>query len=105
MTKMTKQSTRSFKRRRADIPVLLSMGDKAPIMPQAASIVDLSFLGMRVRATADLKPGQKVHVTAMTGPPAIVPGQVVWVGARGSDAEGQAGLRYINPLHARIASR
>jgi PilZ domain-containing protein len=105
MTKEPKQPTRSFTRRQADIPVLLSLGDKAPAMPQAASIVDLSFLGMRVRAEAPLKPGQKVHVTAMTGPSAIVPGQVVWVGERGSVAEGQAGLRYINPMHARITPR
>ena len=105
MAKEPRQGTRAFKRRRADIPVLLSMGEKASAMTQAASIVDLSFLGMRVRAKVELKPGQKVHVTSITGPSAIVPGQVVWVGERGSVAEGQAGLRYINPLHARIAPR
>ncbi len=101
----SKQPTRSFKRRPAEIPVLLSVGEKAPEVPRPASVVDVSFMGMRVRAEADLKPGQKVNVTCMTGPVVAVPGKVVWVGRPGSEAEGQAGLRYINPLHARIAPR
>ena len=87
-----KQPIRFFKRRRAQIPVLLSVGNMAPAAPHTASIVDLSFLGMRVRAEAQLKPGQTVNVTRMTGAPAIIPGQVVWVGPPGSNEEGQAGL-------------
>jgi len=105
MPAQPKQPIRFFKRRRAQIPVLLSVGNMAPAAPHTASIVDLSFLGMRVRAEAQLKPGQTVNVTRMTGAPAIIPGQVVWVGPPGSNEEGQAGLRYINPLHARIAPR
>jgi PilZ domain-containing protein len=100
-----KPFSRTFKRTRAQIPVLLSVGREAQKSLHPASILDLSFLGMRVRAEAELKLGQVVSVTRMTGASAGVPGQVVWVGPRGSEAEGQAGLRYTNPLHARIASR
>ena len=96
---------RFFKRTRARIPVLLSLDRRDQKAPHLASILDLSFLGMRVRAKADLKPGQMVDVIRMTGACAGVPGQVVWVGPPGSKAEGQAGLRYTNPLHARIAPR
>jgi PilZ domain-containing protein len=105
MRAKAKTINRAFKRTPARIPVLLSVGRKAQKAPHPASILDLSFLGMRVRAEAELKLGQLVNVIRMTGASAGVPGQVVWVGPRGSDAEGQAGLRYTNPLHSRIASR
>src|SRR6266568_5415567 len=94
---------RSFKRTRAEIPVLLSLGRKAQQASHLASILDVSFLGARVRARAELKPGQVVNVIRMTGASAAVPSQVVWVGPPGSDTEVQAGLRYTNPLCARIA--
>ncbi|PYV30506.1 MAG: hypothetical protein DMG22_20160 [Acidobacteria bacterium] len=96
---------RYFKRTRAQIPVLLSVGGRAQKAPQPASIIDLSFLGMRVSAEADLKPGEKVNVVRMTGASTGVSSEVVWVGPRGSEWHGQAGLRYTNPLYARIASR
>ena len=71
------------------------------------SVKDRLALGVIEEAerSGKLKPGQTVNVTRMTGAPAIIPGQVVWVSPPGSNEEGQAGLRYINPLHARIAPR
>ena len=83
---------RFFKRTRARIPVLLSLDRRDQKAPHLASILDLSFLGMRVRAKAELKPGQLVDVIRMTGACAGVPGQVVWVeGAAGDHPKGGLG--------------
>ncbi len=94
---------RVFRRARVRIPVQLLLSSRRNKVQHNASIVDLSVLGVRVQADIALKPRQAVEVIRMTGPCPSVPSRVVWVGEPGSGMEGQAGLRYLDPLHAHIA--
>ena len=60
--------------------------------------VDLSALGIRVRAGIALLPGQLVTVIPREGNSQAVRSRVVWVGEAGSDRAGEAGIVFLEPL-------
>ena len=60
--------------------------------------VDLSALGIRVRAEIALLPGQLVTVIPSEGNSQAVRSRVVWVGETGSERAGEAGIAFLEPL-------
>jgi len=103
MRSQKNSSKRIFRRVPARIPVALSTHLKAPDVDHGASIVQLSFLGARVKTGVPLKPGQSVQMIRLTGSYAPVPASVAWVGALKSAVEGHVGLKFTDPLRARIS--
>lgn len=97
-----KPNARVFRRTTTLIPVALDLRDQRQGNQNCASVLQTSFLGMRVRTTAKLKRDQAVGIVRMTGPCASVPARVVWVSPLDSDKQRQVGLQFTDPMRARI---
>jgi hypothetical protein len=80
--------------------VTLLLGPKGGGVALAASTVDLSVGGARVRGDLALAPGDHVGLILFKGPGVIVPSRVVWVGPGASAGETHAGLEFLTPLAA-----
>ncbi len=104
MDRESKSDGRVFRRSRARIPVALLVPDPDRKVQHEATVVQLSFLGARVRTQGTLEPGQQVELVRMTGPCTAVPARVVWVGRRRAAQEVHAGLAFTAPLKARITA-
>jgi len=100
----TKPTSRIFRRKPARIPVALLVNGQHRKVREKTAILQTSFLGVRIRTDVVLKPGEDVQILRMTGPQTGVPARVVWVGSRGSNWAGHAGLKFTDPLHARISA-
>jgi hypothetical protein len=98
------RNTRVFQRRNAQIPVALVLPGRKRKVPHFASAVQLSFLGLKVKTDVKLRTGQAVQIVPLTGPCDAVPARVVWFGPPNSAMEGYIGLKYTDPLHARMVS-
>lgn len=99
-----KPNARVFRRTATLIPVALVLRGQRRKTQSQASVLQTSFLGMRVRTTVNLKRGQVLRIVRMTGPSASVSARVVWVSALDSDRHRQAGLQFTDPMRARITS-
>ncbi|HEV2351908.1 MAG TPA: hypothetical protein VG028_18920 [Terriglobia bacterium] len=95
-------NTRVFRRTSTLIPVALVLRGQRRRVHNGASVLQTSFLGMRVRTAVNLKRGQAVRIVRMTGPYAAVPARVIWVSAIDSDKHRQVGLLFTDPMRARI---
>jgi hypothetical protein len=103
MRSRSKRITRAFRRRGTHIPVALMSSGQRWGGQCSASIMQTSFLGMRVQTPLALKRGELVRIVRMTGAFMPVPARVVWVGAAKSDKQRYVGLIFTDPLHARIS--
>ena len=107
---MSKASTtqnsnaRVFRRIDTHIPVALVLPGRKRKVQHFASAVQLSFLGLKVKTDAKLKTGQVVEIVPLTGPCDSVPARVIWYGLPNSNLEGFVGLKYTDPMHARMVS-
>ena len=61
-----------------------------------AEIIDVSPFGARIKLTADLEPGDAVEIFSADDPKHPARYHVSWTGQRGSDLEGQVGLRFVS---------
>ncbi len=82
------------------IPVTLLVDVDGRKVAWDAYTVDLSQLGVRVRAHVALTPGQTVEVVPSEGPKYAVRSRVVWVGEADSGRDAQAGLEFLSPFPA-----
>ncbi|HEV2492207.1 MAG TPA: PilZ domain-containing protein [Terriglobia bacterium] len=89
---------RRAERQALDKPVTLIVESDRERISQGAYGIDLSTLGIRVRAGVDLLPGQLVTVIPNEGAERAVPSRVVWVGEEGSKRAGEAGIVFLEPL-------
>jgi hypothetical protein len=76
---------------RAPLATIPGDGDRI----ENASTIDLSGLGVRVRLTGQLEPGQVVELFLSKRPE---PCRVVWTTPDGPDKQLIAGLEFISPL-------
>jgi hypothetical protein len=74
--------------------VILYVEAEGETLRQDALAIDLSPMGARLQAGAQLSPGQVVEVVPGEGSDPVS-GRVVWVGKPASDMEGQAGLEFL----------
>ena len=102
MSSKRKPNSRVFRRTSTLIPVALVPRGRRRKVQDQASVLQTSFLGIRVRTAADLKKGQAVRIVRMTGPCASVPARVVWVSPLDPDEHRQIGLQFTDPMRARI---
>lgn len=102
MPSRRKPNARVFRRTTTLIPVALVLRGQRRMNQNRASVLQTSFLGMRVRTSVNLRRGQAVRIVRMTGPYAAVPARVVWVSALDSDKHRQVGLLFTDPMRARI---
>lgn len=79
-------------------PVTLVVDSSHDQIAHTAFAIDLSDVGARLRAGIDLKPGQMVTIIPNEGSAQSVKSQVIWVGEKGSNRSGQAGLAFLQPL-------
>jgi|GEM_PF-1746995 len=89
---------RRAERRALDKLVTLVVESDRERISHGAYGIDLSTLGIRVRAGVDLLPGQLVTVIPSEGAGHAVPSRVVWVGEEGSQRAGEAGIAFLEPL-------
>jgi D-lyxose ketol-isomerase len=64
----------------------------------SAFAVDLSALGVRIRSTIKLLPGQLVTIVPREGSEQAIRSRVIWVGEAGSNRVGEAGIAFLQPL-------
>ncbi|HLY63615.1 MAG TPA: PilZ domain-containing protein [Terriglobia bacterium] len=102
MTSERKPNSRVFRRTTTLIPVVLFPRGQRPKIQDPASVLQTSFLGLRVRTAANLKQGQAVHIVRLTGPCDSVPARVIWVSKQDTEKHRQAGLQFTDPMRARI---
>jgi PilZ domain-containing protein len=79
-------------------PVTLLVDSDRSQIAHGAFGIDLSELGIRVRSSAGLLPGQLVNVVPNQGSMQAVPSRVIWVGEEGSSRAGEAGIAFLEPL-------
>ncbi|MGH9430947.1 MAG: PilZ domain-containing protein, partial [Terriglobia bacterium] len=79
-------------------PVALLVDSSHDQIAHNAFAIDLSEVGARLRAGIDLTPGQLVTIIPNEGTAQSVKSQVIWVGEKGSERSGEAGLAFLQPL-------
>lgn len=89
---------RRAERRAFNKPLTMVVESERERISHGAYGIDLSTLGIRVRAGVDLLPGQLVTVIPREGAEHAVPSRVVWVGEEGSQRAGEAGIAFLEPL-------
>ena len=89
---------RRARRRQVSKRLALVVNSSRDKISSGAFAVDLSDLGVRIRAKIHLEPGQLITVIPSEGPSQGIPSQVVWVNQAG-DAQ-EAGIAFLEPLGA-----
>jgi len=84
----------------AKLPVKLEVVSPHAKLAYEAFTVDLSPLGVRVRANVPLSQGQTVKVFPNEGPKYVIPSRVVWVRTADHERGGEAGLEFLQALPA-----
>ncbi len=98
----SKSIGRVFRRTDTRIPVTLAFRGQPPGDVHRASVLQTSILGMKVQTRLSLKCGQEVRIVRLTGSYNPVPAEVIWVGTPKADQERDVGLKFTDPMHARI---
>ena|SRR5437762_780809 len=98
----SKSTERVFRRTDTQIPVDLLLRSQVGSIGHRASVLQTSILGMRVQTRLSLKCGQEVHIVRLTGAYTPVPAEVIWVGTPKADQQRDVGLKFTDPMHARI---
>jgi len=62
-----------------------------------AEVVDVSSVGARIRSMTRLDPGDTIEFFSADDPAHPARYIVAWAGRKGTDLEGEIGLRIINP--------
>jgi hypothetical protein len=99
----SKRIARVFRRTSTRIPVALLLRGQRRSNRHRASVLQTSFLGMRVQTHLALRRGQLVRIVRLTGTYLPVPARVIWVGTAKPDKQRHVGLKFTDPMHARIA--
>jgi hypothetical protein len=100
MPETTESDRRRGPRNKADMPVTLVVDSDRNQIANSVFAIDLSQLGVRIRSDVELQPGQLVMVIPNEGTREAVPSRVVWIGSKGTDRAGEAGLAFLHPVRA-----
>ena len=85
---------RRSKRFTAQLPIKLILESLLGKSACDALTLDISPSGARVRAKAELAPGQAVRVVPNEGIARAIPGRIVWVNRIMATANGEAGIEF-----------
>ena len=78
-------------------PITITVDRDGKTSTFQAQIVDVSPAGARIRTLAELEPGDVIEFFAADEPKRPARYLVTWTGRRGSDLEGEVGLRIYAP--------
>ena len=98
MPEATATNRRQADRKPVARSIVLFVDSEHAQIANNAFAIDLSALGVRIRSTVSLLPGQLVTIVPREGAEQSIRSLVIWVGEAGSKRAGEAGFAFLQPL-------
>ncbi len=96
MPELTGAERRRAPRRKADQPIVLVVDSETSQLTSGAFALDLSQLGVRLRAQIHLEPGQLVTVIPGSSSGPRIKSRVIWISDEGEGCA--AGIAFLEPV-------